>query len=337
MPSKPKVAINGFGRIGRQIFRINAEKGFPLNIVAINDLGDHETLTHLLKYDSNYGKFEMDITSKKDSLQIKNKTVKLLQERDPEMLPWKKMGVDIVLESTGVFRDRDGASKHLKAGAKKVIITAPAKNPDTTLLMGVNTQTYKPKSQHIISNASCTTNCMAPIVKVLNDTLGIKQGLMTTVHSYTNDQRILDLPHKDLRRARAAAVNIIPTTTGAAVAVTEVIPELKGKLDGLALRVPTPVVSILDFTFLTNKKTSVKEVNSILKKATNGALKGILGYSDEPLVSIDFRQDSRSSIVDGISTQVMKGNMVKVLSWYDNEWGYSNRTLELAEMVAHKL
>ncbi len=335
---KTKIAINGFGRIGRQIFRINAERGYPLNIVAVNDLGDINTAAHLLKYDSNYGKFDKDIQIQdQDTMIVDGQKVEYLHEKDPAALPWKDLGVEIVIESTGVFRDREGASKHLQAGASKVIISAPAKEPDASIVIGVNDDTFNKEAHNIISNASCTTNCMAPIVKVMNDTLGIDHGMMTTIHSYTNDQRILDLPHKDMRRARAAAVSMIPTTTGAAKAVCEVIPELKGKLTGMAIRVPTPVVSILDFTFVAKKETTADEVNSLLKEAANGKLKDILAVTDEELVSIDYRKDSHSAIIDAPSTQVMEGNMVKILAWYDNEWGYSNRTLELAELIAKQL
>ncbi len=332
---KPKVAINGFGRIGRQIFRINIEKGYPLNIVAVNNLSDNKTTAHLLKYDSSYGTLDADIKVEDEkSITVDGKKVAYLQERDPEALPWKEMGVDIVLESTGVFREREAATKHITAGAKKVIITATGKNPDITIVKGVNEGDYNPAEHNIISNASCTTNCMAPLTKVLNDTLGIENGLMTTIHSYTNDQRLLDLEHKDLRRARAAGQSIIPTTTGAAKAVGIVIPELEGKLNGHSIRVPTPVVSILDFTFMSKKETTAEEVNKILTEASEGPLKGILGVSTEPLVSMDYKQDERSSIVDAISTIVIGGKMVKVFSWYDNEWGYSTRIVEITEMVA---
>ena len=336
--SKPKIAINGFGRIGRQIFRINLEKGSPLDIVAVNNIGDNKTAAHLLKYDTNFGTLANEVSCPNaDNIQVDGKTVKYLQIKDPAQLPWKDLGVDIVIESTGLFTDKENASKHLAAGAKKVIISAPGKGVDMTLLMGVNEKQYDPSKHHIVSNASCTTNCMAPLTQVLHDALGIQYGLMTTVHSYTNDQRLQDLEHKDLRRARAAAQSIIPTTTGAAQTVGEVIPALKGKLNGHSIRVPVPVVSILDFTFLSSKPTTVEEVNSLLKTASETTLKGILGFSNEPLVSIDYKKDSRSSIVDGLSTLVMEGNMVKVLSWYDNEWGYSTRTVELTELIANKL
>ncbi|MBD3270487.1 type I glyceraldehyde-3-phosphate dehydrogenase [Candidatus Peregrinibacteria bacterium] len=336
--NKIKVAINGFGRIGRQIFRINHEMGNPLNIVAVNNLNDNKTTAHLLKYDSNFGTMDAEIkTIGKNEISVDGKSIKYLQIKNPEELPWKEMGVDIVLESTGVFRDRDGASKHLTAGAKKVIITAPAKNPDATFVIGVNEKSYDKNKHSIVSNASCTTNCMAPLTKVLNDKIGIQKGSMTTIHSYTNDQRLLDLEHKDLRRARSATQSMIPTTTGAAIAVTEVIPELKGKLDGMAIRVPTPVVSLLDLTFIAKTKTSAEIVNKTLRAAARGKLKNILAVSDEPLVSIDYRKDNRSCIVDSLSTQVVGGNLVKVVAWYDNEWGYSTRTVELAKLISDKL
>jgi glyceraldehyde 3-phosphate dehydrogenase len=335
---KPKVAINGFGRIGRQIFRINLEKGYPLDIVAVNNIGDNKTTAHLLKYDSNYGILDAPVAvDDENSITVDGKKIQYLQVKDPAQLPWKDLGIDIVIESTGLFTDRDSASKHLAAGAKKVIISAPGKNPDITLLMGVNSEKYDPAQHHIVSNASCTTNCMAPIVKILNDKLGIEYGLMTTVHSYTNDQRLQDLEHKDLRRARAAGLSMIPTTTGAAQTVGEVIPELKGKLNGLSVRVPTPVVSLLDFTFMSKKPTSVAEVNSFLKDASHSTMTGIVLYCEEPLVSVDFKKDPHSSIVDSLSTMVMENNMVKILAWYDNEWGYSTRTVEVTKLVADKL
>jgi glyceraldehyde 3-phosphate dehydrogenase len=335
---RPKVAINGFGRIGRQIFRINLEKGSPLNIVAVNNIGDNKTTAHLLKYDSNFGTLDAEVSCPDDqTIQIDKQKIKYLQIKDPAQLPWKKLGIDIVIESTGLFTDRDSASKHILAGAKKVLISAPGKDVDITLLMGVNENKYNSKKHHLISNASCTTNSMAPIVKALNSTIGIQYGLMTTVHSYTNDQRLQDLEHKDLRRARAAAQSIIPTTTGAALTVCEVIPELTGKLNGHSIRVPVPVVSILDFTFMSKKNTTIKEVNAILKKASETKLKGILGFSMEPLVSVDYKKDPRSSIIDGLSTLVMENKMVKILSWYDNEWGYSTRTVEVCQLIANKL
>lgn len=337
--SKPKIAINGFGRIGRQIFRVNLEKGSPLDIVAVNNIGDNKTTAHLLKYDSNYGTLNADIKTEDDnSITINGKKITYLQIKDPAQLPWKDLGIDIVIESTGLFTDREGASKHLTAGAKKVVISAPGKNPDITLLMGVNQDKYDSDKHNIVSNASCTTNSMAPVVKILNETVGIEHGLMTTIHAYTNDQRLQDLEHKDMRRARAAGQSIIPTTTGAAQTVGEVIPELKGKLNGHSVRVPTPVVSLLDFTFQAKRATSVEEVNKILEDASNSpALKGIMSFNMEPLVSIDYKKDPHSTIVDGLSTLVMANNMVKVFTWYDNEWGYSNRTVEVVELIASKL
>ncbi|MCC7432982.1 type I glyceraldehyde-3-phosphate dehydrogenase [Candidatus Peregrinibacteria bacterium] len=337
--SKPKIAINGFGRIGRQIFRVNLEKGSPLDIVAVNNIGDNKTTAHLLKYDSNYGTLNADIKTEDDnSITINGKKIAYLQIKDPAQLPWKDLGIDIVIESTGLFTDREGASKHLTAGAKKVVISAPGKNPDITLLMGVNQDKYDSDKHNIVSNASCTTNSMAPVVKILNETVGIEHGLMTTIHAYTNDQRLQDLEHKDMRRARAAGQSIIPTTTGAAQTVGEVIPELKGKLNGHSVRVPTPVVSLLDFTFQAKRPTSVEEVNKILEEASNSpALKGIMSFNMEPLVSIDYKKDPHSTIVDGLSTLVMANNMVKVFTWYDNEWGYSNRTVEVVELIASKL
>ncbi|MBP2073021.1 type I glyceraldehyde-3-phosphate dehydrogenase [Thermoanaerobacterium butyriciformans] len=332
-----KVGINGFGRIGRNFFRAALKKNVDLDIVAFNDLTDAKTLAHLLKYDSTFGHFEGEVVAKEDSLVVNGKEIKILKETDPAKLPWKDLGVDIVIESTGRFTNKEDAVKHIQAGAKKVIISAPAKNEDITIVMGVNEDKYDPNAHHVISNASCTTNCLAPFAKVLHNKFGIKRGLMTTVHSYTNDQRILDLPHKDLRRARSAALSIIPTTTGAAKAVALVLPELKGKLNGFAMRVPTPDVSVVDLVAELEKNVTVEEVNGVLKEAAENELKGILGYTDEPLVSMDFKGDSRSSIVDGLSTMVMEGNMVKVVSWYDNEWGYSNRVVDLAKYVADRL
>jgi len=336
--SKPKVAINGFGRIGRQIYRVNVETGYPLDIVAVNNIGDNKTSAHLLKYDSNYGTLAQTVVCEDEkSITIDGKKVQYLQVKDPATLPWKDLGIDIVIECTGLFTDRESASKHLQAGAKKVVISAPGKNVDITMLMGVNQEQYDPARHNIISNASCTTNCMAPIVKVLHEKLGIEYGLMTTIHAYTNDQRLQDLDHKDLRRARAAGQSIIPTTTGAAQTVGEVIPELKGKLNGHSIRVPIPVVSLLDFTFMSKKETTVEEVNAILTEAANTTMKNILGVCNEPLVSIDFKKDSRSSIIDALSTMLMEKKMVKVLSWYDNEWGYSTRTVEVVKLIADKL
>jgi glyceraldehyde 3-phosphate dehydrogenase len=330
-----KVAINGFGRIGRNVFR--AAVGNPaFEIVAINDLTDPKTLAHLLKYDSVHGKFAGTAEASDGALIVNGKEIKVCVERDPANLPWSAMGIDIVLECTGLFTNAEKASAHLKAGAKKVLISAPAKNEDVTIVMGVNENTYDPAKHNIISNASCTTNCLAPVAKVLQNAYGIRRGLMTTVHSYTNDQKILDLPHSDLRRARAAAASIIHTTTGAAKAVALVLPELKGKLNGFAMRVPTPNVSVVDFVAELDKNVTAEEVNAKLKAEAEGGLKGILGYTDEPLVSIDFRGDARSSIVDGLSTMVLEGNLLKVISWYDNEWGYSCRLADLTTLVSNK-
>ncbi len=330
-----KVAINGFGRIGRNILRSALDEK-KLEIVAINDLTDAKTLSHLLKYDSVHGRLNASVSAKESSLIINKKDIKILSERDPANLPWKELGVELVIESTGLFVDKANASKHLSAGAKRVIISAPAKEPDITIVLGVNEGKYDPRKHHIISNASCTTNCLAPIAKVLLENFGIKKGLMTTIHSYTNDQRILDLPHKDLRRARSAAVSMIPTTTGAAKAVSLVLPELKGKMDGMAIRVPTPNVSLVDLVAEVEKDTTAEEVNKTLKSAAEGELKNILQYSEEPLVSIDLNDNSHSSIVDGLSTSVIEKNMVKVLSWYDNEWAYSCRVRDLAMFIAEK-
>lgn len=332
-----KVAINGFGRIGRNAFKVAVEKyADKLDIVAINDLTDSKTLAHLLQFDSCFGKFEGTVDAKDDALVVNGKEIKILAERDPANLPWKELGIDIVIESTGIFTSREAAGKHLEAGAKKVIISAPAKNEDITIVMGVNEDKYDAANHHIISNASCTTNCLAPFAKVIQDKFGINKGLMTTVHSYTNDQRILDLPHKDLRRARAAAESIIPTTTGAAKAVALVLPELKGKLNGFAMRVPTPTVSVVDLVVELAKPATAEEINAALKEAAEGPMKGILGYEERPLVSIDYKKDERSSIVDALSTMVIDGNMAKIVSWYDNEWGYSNRIVDLVDYVAEK-
>lgn len=329
-----KVAINGFGRIGRNAFKAKFLRNVgEVDIVAINDLTDPATLAHLLKYDSLFGKFSGTVEAKDNALVVNGKEIKVFSEKDPEQLPWGELGVDVVVESTGRFRDKESASKHLKAGAKKVIISAPAKNEDITIVLGVNEDQYDPQNHHIISNASCTTNCLAPVAKVVDEKFGIKRGMMTTVHSYTNDQRILDLPHSDLRRARAAAQNIIPTTTGAAKAVALVLPQLKGKLNGMAMRVPTPTVSLVDVVFELEKETTTEELNAALKAAADGE---VLGYSEEPLVSMDYKQDPRSSIVDGLSTMVMEGNMVKVVSWYDNEWGYSNRVVDLIKYIGEQ-
>jgi len=331
-----KVAINGFGRIGREVFRINLEQDY-FDVVAINDLSDAKTMAHLLKYDSNYGVLPQEIEADGEDINVDGKTYKVLTERDPEALPWEKLGVDVVIEATGVFRTKEGAGKHIKAGAKKVIISAPAKDEiDFTVVLGVNDQDYDPSNHNIISNASCTTNCLAPFAKVLNDSFGIKKGLMTTIHAYTNDQKILDLPHSDLRRARAAAMSMIPTTTGAAKAVALVLPELSGKLNGLAVRIPTSTVSMVDLVVETDKETTVEEVNAALKAAAEGPMKGYLDYSEKPLVSIDYKGNSHSSIIDALSTQVIEGNMVKVMSWYDNEWGYSARMVDLVKMIGDK-
>ena len=333
-----KVGINGLGRIGRQVLKVMKEK-YPndFDIVAFNDLGNLETMAHLFRYDSNYGRFEGSVEVREDGLVVDGDFIKSLSEPDPAKLPWSDLGVEIVIESTGRFRDREGASKHLQAGAKKVIITAPAKKPDLTVVLGVNEGTYDPSSHHIISNASCTTNCLAPAAKVVQDAFGIVKGVMTTIHSYTNDQRILDLPHKDLRRARAAALNIIPTTTGAARALALVIPELEGKFDGFAMRVPTPTVSVVDFVAELKKEATTEELHEAFRAAANGPMKGILGFSEEPLVSMDYKGDPRSSIVDAQFTFIMGGNMAKVVSWYDNEWGYSVRTADLAKLIADQL
>jgi len=329
-----KVGINGFGRIGRLVLRSALEnKVKDIDIVAVNDLTDAATLAHLLKYDSNFGILENEVRAEGDSLVVDGKKIKVLSEKDPANLGWSKLGVEVVVESTGYFRDAEKAGKHLSAGAKKVIISAPAKGSVATFVLGVNEDKYDPDKDNIVSNASCTTNCIAPVVKVIQDTLGVKKGLMTTIHSYTNDQRILDFPHSDLRRARAAAVSMIPTTTGAAKAVGLVIPELKGKLDGLSIRVPTPTVSIVDVVMQVNKETTKEEVNKILEEAAKGKLKGILGVSREPLVSVDFKKNPLSSIVDADQTFCI-GDMVKVLSWYDNEWGYSCRVIDLIKYIS---
>lgn len=332
---KPKVAINGFGRIGRQVLRINLEKNY-FDLVAINDLSDAATMAHLLKYDTSYGVLKNTVKAEGKDLNIDGKIYKVSSEKDPSNLPWKELGVDVVIESTGVFTDRTGAQKHLDAGAKKVIISAPGKDMDITIVLGVNDNKYDPAKHNIISNASCTTNCLAPIAKVLHDNFEIEKGLMTTIHSYTNDQRILDLPHKDLRRARAAAVSMIPTTTGAAKAVGLVLPELDGKLNGLSIRVPTPTVSIVDLTAVVKKPTTKEEINKKLKEASEKEMKDILGYTEEQLVSIDFKGNPLSSIVDAESTEVIGGNLVKVMSWYDNEWGYSSRVVDLVKMLGEK-
>jgi glyceraldehyde 3-phosphate dehydrogenase len=330
-----RVGINGFGRIGRNIMRA-ALGDKNIDFVAVNDLTSAHTLAHLLKYDSVLGNLHARVEGKEDSISVDGDQFKVLQHRDPAQLPWKDLGVDVVFESTGLFTNRDAAAKHLAAGAKKVVITAPAKGPDFSVVLGVNDELYDPAKHHIISNASCTTNCLAPLAKVLHQTFGIKKGWMTTIHSYTNDQQLLDLPHKDLRRARAAALSMIPTTTGAAVAVGEVLPELKGKLDGISMRVPTPNVSCVDLAAVMNRNITAEEVNAALKKAADGPLKGILACSSEELVSIDFKGNPHSSIVDMPYTKVMEGDFLKVLSWYDNEWGYSNRCVDLLRKLIAK-
>jgi glyceraldehyde 3-phosphate dehydrogenase len=331
-----KVAINGFGRIGRNFFRTSKGKS-DFEIVAINDLTDAKTLAHLLKYDSVHGKLPYDVKAGEGSLVVDGKEIAVLVETSPEKLPWRDLGIDVVIEGTGRFTDKASAGKHLDAGAKWVIITAPAKDPDVTVCLGVNEDTFDPAQHKIISNASCTTNCLAPVAKVLHDTFGIVRGLVTTIHSYTNDQRILDLPHKDLRRARAAAVSMIPTTTGAAKAVGLVLPDLKGKLDGMAIRVTTPNVSVVDLVAELGRDATTEDVNAALRKASEGPMKGILGYTEEPLVSIDFNGDARSSIVDALCTKVIEKRMVKVISWYDNEWGYSTRLRDLVAYLARRI
>ena len=330
-----KVGINGFGRIGRNTMRA-AMGNADFDFVAVNDLTNAQTLAHLLKYDSILGNLKADISATEDRIAIGKDEFQVLSVKDPAQLPWKDLGVEVVFESTGLFTNREAAAKHLDAGAKKVIITAPAKKPDVTLVLGVNEDTYDAGKHAIISNASCTTNCLAPAVKVLHDRFGIRKGWMTTIHSYTNDQQLLDLPHKDLRRARAAALSIIPTTTGAALAVGEVLPDLKGRLDGISMRVPTPNVSIVDLAAILEKKTTSEEVNAAFKEAANGPLKGILEYVEAPLVSIDFRGNPHSSIIDAPYTKVMDGDFVKILAWYDNEWGYSSRCVDLLAFIAKK-
>ena len=330
-----QVGINGFGRIGRNVFRA-ALNNPEINIVAVNDLTDAKTLAHLLKYDSVHGILDAEVKADGDAIIVNGKRIQVLAERNPVDLPWGKMGVEIVVESTGIFTAKEKAEAHIQAGAKKVIISAPATGEDVTIVLGVNEDKYDPKNHHVVSNASCTTNCLAPFVKVLNDSFGVKRGMMTTVHSYTNDQQILDLPHKDLRRARAAAENIIPTTTGAAKAVGLVLPELQGKLNGFSLRVPTPNVSVTDLVAELDKSVTAEEINDALKTAAAGPMKGILDFSNEPLVSKDYNGNPHSSIVDGLSTMVIDGNMVKVVSWYDNEWGYSNRVIDLIAYIGKK-
>ena len=330
-----KIGINGFGRIGRQALKALLDY-YPdeLEVVAVNDIGDLPTMAHLLRYDSNYGRFPGTVEVKDGALLVNGQEVKFLSQRDPSQLPWGELGVDFVLESTGIFKEREKAARHLEAGAKKVVISAPAKGPDLTVVLGVNEDEYDPEKHHILSNASCTTNCVAPVAKVLSDTFGIEKALMTTIHSYTNEQRILDLPHKDLRRARAAALSIIPTTTGAAKAAGLTIPALEGIFDGIAMRVPTPTVSIVDMVAVLGKDTTAEEVNSAFKEAAGGKMKGILGVSEEPLVSVDFKGDPRSAIVDAPFTMVIGGNLVKVVAWYDNEWAYACRVADLFHYIA---
>ncbi len=326
------VGINGFGRIGRNVFRAAKTRGASLDIVAVNDITDPATLAHLLYYDSIFGRYPGEVSEDGDSITVDGESVRVLSERDPAALPWGELGVDVVIESTGLFTARDAAAKHLEAGAKKVIITAPAREPDLTVVLGVNDDAYDPDEHEVISNASCTTNCLAPLAKVLSDEFGLESAYMTTCHSYTNDQRILDLPHKDLRRSRAAALSIIPTSTGAARAIGEVMPELKGRLDGIALRVPTPDGSVIDLVAQVGRQTTVEEVNAAFKAAADGPMKGILGYTEDPIVSRDIVGDPLSSLLDGGLTMV-NGTTVKLISWYDNEWGYSCRVVELAELV----
>ena len=332
-----RVAINGFGRIGRNVLRAARKAGVKdLEFVAVNDLTDPLTLAHLLKYDSVHGIYPGTVEIGENALIVDGQEIRVFAEKDPAALPWKELGVELVIESTGRFTTRDGASKHLQAGARKVIISAPGKNEDITIVLGVNQEKYDPANHHVISNASCTTNCLAPVVKVLLDEFGWRRGLMTTVHSYTNDQQILDLPHKDLRRARAAGMSIIPTTTGAAKATALVIPEVKGKIDGVAMRVPTPDVSIVDLTAELEKDVTTEQVNAALRAAAEGRMKGILAYTEEELVSVDYTGNPASSIIDAPSTNVLSG-LTKVLAWYDNEWGYSNRCVDLARFVAERL
>jgi glyceraldehyde 3-phosphate dehydrogenase len=332
-----RVGINGFGRIGRQSLKALIERAPDVEVVAVNDLVDTEMNALLFKHDSTYGAYPGDVSHTDDAIIVDGREIKVLKEKDPATLPWGDLGVDIVVESTGIFTDAEKAKAHIAAGAKKVIISAPAKNEDITIVLGVNDEKYDPATHHVISNASCTTNCLAPAAKVVHDLLGIQRGLMNTIHSYTNDQRILDVAHKDPRRARSAGQNIIPTTTGAAKALALVIPDLKGRFDGFSLRVPTPTVSVVDFTAEVGRETSVEELNDAFRTAAAGPLKGILGVSDEPLVSTDFKGDERSSIIDGESTMVIGGTMVKVIAWYDNEWGYSCRVADLVAHVAARL
>jgi glyceraldehyde 3-phosphate dehydrogenase len=328
-----KIGINGFGRIGRNLFRASFNDP-DLEFVAVNDITDAKTLAHLLKYDSVLRGFKEDVRATADAIIVNGKEIKVFAEKDPANIPWEKLGITVVVESTGIFKKKADALKHMRGGVKKVIFSAPATDPDTTIVMGVNEKTYDPGKHNVLSNASCTTNCLAPVAKVLQETFGIEKAFMTTIHSYTNDQRILDLPHKDLRRARAAAVSQIPTTTGAAKAVGLVLPELKGKIDGIAIRVPTPNVSVVDLVALLKKKTTDKDVNAAFKKAAEGGLKGILAYSEEPLVSVDFMENPHSAIVDAEYTKIVDENLVKVLAWYDNEWGYSCRLRDLIKYIS---
>jgi glyceraldehyde 3-phosphate dehydrogenase len=330
-----KVGINGFGRIGRNVLRA-AFNNPEIEFVAVNDLTDAKTLAHLLKYDSVHGTFDPQVEATEGAIIINGKEIKVTAEKDPVNLPWKAMGVDVVIEATGRFTNRSDAAKHLEAGAKKVVISAPAKDEDITIVMGVNHDKYDPANHHVISNASCTTNCLAPFAKVVNDKFGIVKGLMTTVHAYTNDQQILDLPHKDLRRARAAGLSIIPTTTGAAKAVALVLPELKGKLNGFAMRVPTPNVSVVDLVVELQNPATADDINAALKEAAEGPLKGIMAFSEEPLVSKDYNDNPNSSIIDGLSTMVIDNNLAKIISWYDNEWGYSCRVVDLILLINSK-
>jgi glyceraldehyde 3-phosphate dehydrogenase len=331
-----KVAINGFGRIGRLLYRAAIEQKAKIDFVAVNDITDAKTLAHLLKYDSVHGRFNADVQVKGNNLSVEGKELKVLSQKDPTQLPWKELGVYLAVESTGLFTDREGASKHLTAGAKKVLISAPAKNPDATIVLGVNDSTYDHKKHNLISNASCTTNCVAPVTKVLHDNFGVERALMMTAHAYTNDQRLTDLVHKDLRRARAAALNIIPTTTGAAYAVGLVMPELAGKIDGIALRVPVPDVSIVDLTAVLKMTATKETVNAAFKKAAEGPMKGILEYTEDPIVSTDVLHSTYSGVFDALSTMVIDKNFVKVLAWYDNEWGFSCRMVEQIEMIGKK-
>ncbi|MEM3626795.1 MAG: type I glyceraldehyde-3-phosphate dehydrogenase [Candidatus Bathyarchaeia archaeon] len=331
-----RVAINGFGRIGRLLYRAAIERNANIDFVAVNDVADAKTLAHLLKYDSVHGPFKADVQVKDNNIIVNGKELKVLSQKDPAMLPWKDLDVYLAVESTGLFTKREDAAKHLQAGAKKVLISAPAENPDITIVLGVNHDKYDHDKHNILSNASCTTNCVVPCVKVLHENFGVKAGLMTTAHAYTNDQRIMDLVHRDLRRARAGAINIIPTTTGAARASALVFPELKGKIDGIALRVPVPNVSIVDLTAVLEKNVTKEEVNGAFKKAAEGPLKGIMEYTEEPIVSTDVNHTSYSAVIDGLSTMVVAGNLVKVLAWYDNEWGFSCRMVELIELIGEK-